>query len=71
TNPGSITHREILDKCEELVDKNFKYTIINTKDLKTKAGRSNCVLNTDKLKKEGINLLDVHKAIEKILVNYK
>ena len=71
TNPGSITHKEILDKYKELVDKNFKYTIINTKDLKTKAGRSNCVLNTDKLKKEGINLLDVHKAIEKILVNYK
>ena len=71
TNPGSITHKEILDKYKELVDKNFQYIIIDTKDLKTKAGRSNCVLNTDKLKKEGLELLNVHKVIENILTNYK
>jgi 3,5-epimerase/4-reductase len=71
TNPGSITHKEILDKYTELVDKNFKYTLIETKNLKTRAGRSNCVLNTDKLKKEGIELLDIHKSIKKILTNYK
>ena len=71
TNPSSITHKEILEKYKELVDKNFEYVIIDTKDLKTKAGRSNCVLNTDKLKKEGIELLDIHKSIEKILLNYK
>jgi dTDP-4-dehydrorhamnose reductase len=70
TNPGSISHKEILDKYQELVDKNFKYTIIDTVDLKTKAGRSNCVLNTDKLKKEGILLPDIHVAIEKILKDY-
>ncbi|MCX6751890.1 MAG: sugar nucleotide-binding protein [Candidatus Nomurabacteria bacterium] len=70
TNPGSITHKEILDKYKKLVDKNFQYTIINTKDLKTKAGRSNCVLNTDKLQKEGIKLPDIHKSIESILKNY-
>ena len=71
TNRGSITHKEILDKYKELVDKNFKYTLIDTKDLKTKAGRSNCVLNTDKLKKEGIELPEIHKIIEDILKNYK
>jgi 3,5-epimerase/4-reductase len=70
-NQGTITHKEILEKYKELVDKNFKYTIIDTKELKTKAGRSNCVLNTDKLKKEGIELMDIHEAIEKILLNYK
>ncbi len=71
TNPGSITHKEILEKYKELVDSSLQYTIIDTKDLKTKAGRSNCVLNTDKLKKEGIELLDVHEALNKILLNYK
>jgi len=69
-NPGTITHKEILDKYKELVDKNFEYIIIETKDLKTKAGRSNCVLNTDKLKREGIELLEIHEAIEKILKDY-
>jgi len=69
-NPGRITHKEILDKYKELVDKNFKYTIIKTEDLKTKAGRSNCVLNTDKLKNEGIELPDIHQAVENILKNY-
>ncbi len=71
TNPGSITHKEILDKYRELVDNNFKYTIIDTKDLKTKAGRSNCVLNTDKLQKEGIKLPDIYQAIEEILKKYR
>ena len=71
TNPGSITHKEILDGYKELVDNNFKYSIIDTKELKTKAGRSNCVLNTDKLKKEGIELPDVHESIRNILLNYK
>lgn len=70
TNPGSISHKEILDKYKELVDKNFKYTIIDTVDLKTKAGRSNCVLNTDKLQKEGITLPEIHQRIEEILKNY-
>lgn len=71
TNKGDITHKEILEKYKELVDKNFKYTIIKTKDLKTKAGRSNCVLNTDKLRKEGVELLDIHQSIENILKSYK
>lgn len=71
TNPGKITHKEILDKYTELVDKNFKYKIIETKKLKTKAGRSNCVLSTSKLEKAGIKLPEVHTAIEKVLKNYK
>jgi 3,5-epimerase/4-reductase len=70
-NPGTITHKEMLDKYKELVDKNFKYTIIDTRELKTKAGRSNCVLNTDKLKREGIELPDIHLAIEEVLKDYK
>lgn len=70
-NPGSITHKEILDKYKELVDNDFQYTIVDIKDLQLKAGRSNCVLNTDKLKREGIILPDIHKSIENILLDYK
>lgn len=71
TNPGSITHKEVLDMYTELVDPKFKYTIVDTKDLKTKAGRSNCVLNTDKLAREGIVLPEIHEAVRKVLQNYK
>lgn len=71
TNPGSITHKEILDAYKKFVDNNFTYTIIDTKDLNTKAGRSNCILNTDKLKNEGIELTDIHTSIENILAEYK
>jgi 3,5-epimerase/4-reductase len=70
TNPGAITNKEILEKYKEFIDPNHKYTLIKTKDLKTKAGRSNCVLNTDKLKKEGIVLPEVHLVIEKIIKQY-
>ncbi len=71
TNPGSITHKEILEMYKELVDQEFRYQIINTEDLNTKAGRSNCVLNTDKLKNEGIEIPEIHKAVKEILKKYK
>ena len=70
TNPGSITHKEILDMYKEVVNPNFTYTLIPTEMLKTKAGRSNCVLNTDKLAREGIHLAPVHEAVKKVLLNY-
>ncbi len=71
TNPGSITHKEILDMYKKYVDPDFKYELIPTNKLETKAGRSNCVLNTSKLEKEGIYLDGIHDAIKKVLKKYK
>lgn len=71
TNPGAITHKEILDMYRELVDHNFKYELIDTKDLNTKAGRSNCILNTDKLENEGMDLPEIHEVMRSILKEYK
>lgn len=71
TNPGSITHKEILEMYKEIVDPNFTYTIIPTEMLKTKAGRSNCILNTDKLALEGIHLTPIQEAVRKVLQDYK
>jgi len=73
TNPGSITHKEILDMYKELVDPDFEYILMDLDELAkvTKAGRSNCILNTDKLKKEGIYLPEIHEAIRGVLKNYK
>lgn len=70
-NPGVISHKEILDMYKELVDPNFVYNIISTKDLHAKAGRSNCMLTNDKLVAEGIFLMDIHDAVRKVLQNYK
>lgn len=71
TNPGSITHKEILDLYTEIVDPSFTYTIIPTNELHTCAGRSNCILNTDKLTREGIILTPIKEAIIKVLKEYK
>lgn len=70
-NPGVITHKEILDMYKEIVDPSFTYKIIETEKLNTKAKRSNCILNTDKLKKEGIHLKDIKERVREILLNYK
>jgi hypothetical protein len=56
---------------EKKIDKKPSFQDIDTKDLKTKAGRSNCVLSTNKLKQEGLELPNIYQAIEKILINYK
>ncbi|MBI3671346.1 sugar nucleotide-binding protein [Candidatus Azambacteria bacterium] len=71
TNPGSITHKEILDMYKELVDPDFKYQLIDAKSLKTKAGRSNCILSTKKLEDEGIKLPEIHEAMREVLKHYK
>jgi dTDP-4-dehydrorhamnose reductase len=73
TNPGAITHEEILELYKEIVDPAFTYTLIPTHELDkmTKALRSNCVLNTDKLAAEGIRMPPIKDAVRKALHEYK
>ncbi len=73
TNPGAIVHPEILDAYKEIVDPSFSYEQMSMDALGKiiKAGRSNCVLNTDKLAKEGITLPHVKDAIRTALKQYK
>lgn len=54
TNPGHITHAEILDLYKRIVDPKFTYELISYEELRKtlKADRSNCVLNTEKIEKE-------------------
>lgn len=72
-NPGYITHSEILDMYKEIVDNKFNYQVFSLEELKkiTKAGRSNCVLSSNKLEKEGIILPEIHKRLPEILKEYK
>ena len=73
TNPGAITHQEILDMYRELVDPNFKYELISLEELAklTAAGRSNCVLSSKKLESEGVFMRPVHEAVREALEEFK
>ncbi len=68
-NPEPVTHREIIEIFEPYIGK-FKGKFIPTKELKTKAGRSNCVLDTTKLDKLGIRLRPTREALESCARNY-
>lgn len=73
TNPGTITHAEILDMYKEIVDPSFSYELFSLDELSkiTKAGRSNCALSTDKLDQEGIHLRPVKEAVRATLFEYR
>lgn len=74
TNPGSIKHREIMAMYLELVDPKHKFEMIPAADLLrlglAKAGRSNCILSTAKLEKEGIHLRPIKEAMRETLIKY-
>lgn len=72
-NPGVITHREILEMYRQHVDPIFKLPkFIGLEKLKklTIAGRSNCILSTDKLSQKGIEIRNVKDAIESCMKDY-
>ncbi|PIN81481.1 hypothetical protein COV11_01985 [Candidatus Woesearchaeota archaeon CG10_big_fil_rev_8_21_14_0_10_30_7] len=73
TNPGIITHEEIMNLYKEMVDPSLKFEIFSLeKMLKiTKAERSNCILNTNKLQNEGIHLPEIHLRLREIFEEYK
>jgi len=72
-NPGGIEHKEILDLYKEIVDPEFEYSIISLDDLHqlTKARRSNCILDGEKLAAEGIAMPPIKERLRDILREYK
>ncbi len=72
TNPGAIDHREILEMYQELVDPSFKPVFMNLEELGqvTKAARSNCVLNVEKLAEHGVQMRPVKEAVRSALLEY-
>jgi len=72
-NPGSISAEVIMNLYREVVDPSHKFKVFSIKELDyvTKGKRSNCILSTDKLKKEGIILPEIHKAVNSCLLSYK
>lgn len=71
-NPGALTHPEILEMYRKTVDSTHTYQIIPLEALAqlTKTGRSNCVLNTDKLAEEGVSMRESHQAVQECLNSY-
>ena len=74
TNPGSITTREVVDliKKSGVCDREFSFFSSEEEFMRTAAitPRSNCVMNSDKLRRAGIVLTEVHEALERDLRNW-
>lgn len=68
TNPGAITHGEILDMYQQYVDTNFTYQIMDLSDLPnyTLGKRSNNYLETGKLLSYYPNIKPIKEAIKNI-----
>ncbi len=73
TNPGLISHNEILEMYKEIVDPNFKWENFSQEEQKKilKADRSNNYMDTTKLEKMYPNLLNIKDAVKKCLIIYK
>ena len=73
-NPGWITPRELMEMYSELVDKNHCFQIVDMdylwREHLISDGRSNVVLNTDKLNAEGIQLPDARERVVDCMKQY-
>ena len=68
-NPGSISPYQIMEMYKEIVDQTHEFDRLTLEELPdvTKAGRSNCVLDSSKLQEEGITMKPVKEAVEEAL----
>ena len=69
TNPGAITHNEILEMYKEIVDPSFtwKNFSVSDQDKMLKSKRSSNVLKTDKLQALYPNVTPIKEAVRKCL----
>lgn len=73
TNPGTISHNEILDMYKQHVDSSFTYQNFTLEEQNKilASERSNNKLNTDKLQDLYPEVLNISDSIKKLLQNYK
>ncbi len=71
TNPDPLTHIELLEEYKKYVP-THQYDSINIEQLKDLivAPRSNCILNTNKLKSEGFHMTPTKQALQDCMVKY-
>jgi 3,5-epimerase/4-reductase len=72
TNPGVISHGEILDLYKEYVDSSFKYTIMDLYELgnHVSSGRSNNELDTYLLKEYYPMVKNIKDAVRDVMKSY-
>lgn len=68
TNPGAISHNEVLDLYKKHVDPGYTYQnfTVEEQDKILLSGRSNNLLETDVLKSVAPEIDDIHTAVEKV-----
>ena len=68
-NEGVISPYRIVELYREIVDSAHRFERLTLEHLSevVKAGRSNCILSTEKLKKEGLTLRPVEEAVREAL----
>jgi dTDP-4-dehydrorhamnose reductase len=75
TNPGFVTTREVVDliRTTGVCERTFNFFASETEFMQRAAvaPRSNCVLSSEKLTNTGIQLTEVHEAIERDLRNWR
>ncbi len=72
-NPGAISPYEMMVKYKQIVDPAHAFERISMEVLSTvtKTGRSNCILSTAKLEKEGIRFRPLEQAVEEAMRSLK
>jgi dTDP-4-dehydrorhamnose reductase len=73
TNPGLISHNEILEMYKDIVDSNFEwknFTIEEQNEILA-SGRSNNYLDTSRLETLYPNVMHIKDAVRKCLLEYK
>ncbi len=72
TNPGLISHNEILEMYKEIVDPNFKWENFSQEEQRQilKADRSNNYMDTTKLQLLFPNISNIKEAVRKCLEEY-
>lgn len=73
TNPGLISHNEILDMYKEIVDPDFEYKNFNMEEQRKilAADRSNNYLDTTELERLFPEVLNIKDSIRNMLYQYK
>ncbi len=75
TNPGSVTTQEVVELIKKSGVSDKEFSFFDNEDefmhIAAKTPRSNCVLDTTKLQDAGIQMTEVHEAVETALKNWK
>ena len=73
TNPGTITHNEILELYQNHIDSNFKWENFSKEEQAQvlKSDRSNNMLCTSKIEKRYPELLNIKDSIRNVIQKFK